>query len=168
MKKYVTSLWGSMDPSISARIIISYYGLTRKKRQKSFHRLYLRLGSTVVWIVPTQKEKLLPMLRNTLITLCLFRDYTELGICPRSAYIRRTSVSLFTKMKSRKYMTMALPDLLESASQTMAVLNHFFPLYRLNVPYTPKLSDFLLHLIGSVTYCTHLIDLRVKSMEKNQ
>ena len=55
MKRYLFTLWVNMAQSISGRISISYYSLTRRKSPMSFESVIIKVGSSVVQIsnVPT-------------------------------------------------------------------------------------------------------------------
>jgi hypothetical protein len=55
MKRYLFTLWENTAQSISARISISYYSLTRRKSPMSFESVIIKVGNSVVQIssVPT-------------------------------------------------------------------------------------------------------------------
>ena len=75
MKRYISTLWVNTDQSISARIIISYYSLTRKKSQRYYDSAMIRVGNSVVQISRLPAVELHRTLRVTLTALALLPYY---------------------------------------------------------------------------------------------
>ena len=77
MKRYISTLWVNTDQSISARIIISYYSRTRKKSQRYYDSVMIRVGSSVVQISRLPAVELHRTLRVTLTALVLLPYYID-------------------------------------------------------------------------------------------
>ena len=75
MKRYISTLWVSMAPCISARIIISYYSQTRTKSPRFYDTVTIRVGSSVVQISNVPLVELLLTLRVTLTACALLPCY---------------------------------------------------------------------------------------------
>ena len=75
MKRYISTLWVSMDPCISARIIISYYSQTRTKSQRFYENVTIRVGNSVVQISNNPLAELRRTLQVTLMALVLLPYY---------------------------------------------------------------------------------------------
>ena len=72
MKKYIRTLYQSMDQSISVRISISYYALTRTKSPKTLLKLYVHVGPLVLALALDRTEVLNRTLRHMLTHLVAF------------------------------------------------------------------------------------------------
>ena len=72
MKKYIRTLWESMDPSLSARISISYFSLTPTDSPRILSELLVHAGNLDVSIALRPEERLSRTLRDILIALHLF------------------------------------------------------------------------------------------------
>ena len=77
MKHYTSTLWVNTDQSISARIIISYYSQTRKKSQRYYDSVMIRVGNSVVQISRLPAVELHHTLRLTLTALALLPYYID-------------------------------------------------------------------------------------------
>ena len=77
MKRYISTLWVNTDQSISVRIIISYYSRTRKKSQKYYDSVTIRVGNSVVQISRLPAVELHRTLRVTLTALVLLPYYID-------------------------------------------------------------------------------------------
>ena len=75
MKRYISTLWASTGQSISVRIIISYYSRTRKKSQRYYDSVMIRVGNSVVQISRLPAVELHHTLRVTLTALVLLPCY---------------------------------------------------------------------------------------------
>ena len=75
MNRYISTLWVSTDPYISARIIISYYSRTRRKSPRFYDTVTIRVGSSVVQISNVPLVELARTLRVTLTALVLLPYY---------------------------------------------------------------------------------------------
>lgn len=75
MNRYISTLWVSTDPFISARIIISYYSQTRRKSQRFYDTVTVRVGNSVVQISNVPLVDLVRTLRVTLTALVLLPYY---------------------------------------------------------------------------------------------
>ena len=72
LRNYVTTLWESTHPSVSARIGISFSSSTRRSRPRFLNRIYLRAGSMVLSISLSSKVTLLTTLQNIAVALILY------------------------------------------------------------------------------------------------
>ena len=79
MKRYTSTLWVNTDQSISARIIISYYSLTRKKSQRYYDSVMIKVGNSVVQIFRLPAVELHRTLRVTLTALVLVTSIVTLS-----------------------------------------------------------------------------------------
>ena len=77
MKRYISTLWVSTDPYISARIIISYYSQTRTKSPRFYDAVTIRVGNSVVQISNVPQVELVHTLRATLIACVLLPYYID-------------------------------------------------------------------------------------------
>ena len=75
MKRYISTLSVSTAVFISARIFISYYSQTRKKSQRYYDTVTIRVGNSVVQISRLPEVELLRTFRVTLIALVLLPYY---------------------------------------------------------------------------------------------
>ena len=75
MKRYISTLLASTVQSISARIIISYYSRTRKKSQRYYDSVMIRVGGSVVQISRLPAVELRRTLHLTLTALVLLPSY---------------------------------------------------------------------------------------------
>ena len=75
MKRYTSTLWANTGQSISVRIIISYYSRTRKKSQRYYDSVMIRVGNSVVQISNVPLAELLRTLRVTLTACVLLPCY---------------------------------------------------------------------------------------------
>ena len=74
MKRYISTLSVSTALCISVRIIISYYSQTRKKSQRYYDTVTIRVGNSVVQISNVPLVELVRTLRVTL-TACALLPY---------------------------------------------------------------------------------------------
>ena len=72
MKSYIHTLWESMDPSLSARISISYFSLTPTNSPRILSELLIHVGNLDVSIALRPEDGLSRTLRDILIVLRLF------------------------------------------------------------------------------------------------
>ena len=72
MKSYTHILWESTDPSLSARISISYFSLTPTNSPRILSELLIHVGNLDVSIALRPEERLSRTLRDILIVLRLF------------------------------------------------------------------------------------------------
>ena len=79
MKKYLHTLYRSTLLKHSARISISYFSLTRTKSPKTFDRLYIRVGASVVSIRNLQGTPPVLTYRDILIALCLSPAFLQMS-----------------------------------------------------------------------------------------
>ena len=75
MKRYISTLWVSTDPCISARIIISYYSQTRRKSPRFYDTVTIRVGNSIVQISNVPLVELARTLRVTLTACALLPCY---------------------------------------------------------------------------------------------
>ena len=114
-KKCVTLLSENMDPSISARIIISYYSSNQTKRYRYVQRVYLKHGPLVVSTVKYPKVSVHHTLRAMLIAVSLYPKFLNLVPSVRSILILRSWVKAFLTVNVRKYTHLPLKTLLKEA-----------------------------------------------------
>lgn len=152
MKKLHTILSVSTDPYISAHISTSYFSSTLMKSFRHLEKFYIRVGRLVISITPYQQESAVTTLRNTLTAVILAQEYIATVPCVRSAYILRTSLSAFIKVRKRKYMKMSLIRLMLLSVRSTALLHAPIRGGRLSICSSPNVKDIVSNLIMS--YCT--------------
>ena len=145
-RKCVTLLSENTDPSISDRIIISYYTSTLRPSYKHVQRLYFRHGDLVVSIVNSPKVNVLRMLRVTLIALCLYPKFLRYLPHVGSAYILKNWVKVFCKVNEKKYTRLPLRSLFKEASCSMELIRNSVCGGRVTVISTPNVKDSLINL----------------------
>ena len=143
MKRYISTLWVSTDPCISARIIISYYSQTRTKSPRFYDTVTIKVGSSVVQISSIPLAELVPTLRVTLTACALLPYY--IGHAARldpnrerlSDSLKRAAISWKTKTLMRKLSKKSILLLTEeSIISTASVFGQLHPC-RISVPYCP-------------------------------
>ena len=75
MKKYVTTVYQSMDPKHFVHIGICYYSLTRHNSPKLYEKMYVRLGPTVIVMYHSREVPQHRMLRLMLIALLRYHTF---------------------------------------------------------------------------------------------
>ena len=143
MNRYISTLWVSTDPYISARIIISYYSQTRTRSQKFYDSVMIRVGNSVVQISNVPLVELVRTLRVTLTALVLLPYYIDhaahLDPCRDRLldFLKKAAISLKTKSLMRKLKKKSIPSLMEeSITSTVSVFGQIHPC-RISVPYYP-------------------------------
>ena len=143
MKRYISTLWVSTDPSIFARIIISYYSRTRRKSLRFYDTVTLRVGNSVVQISNVPLAALVRTLRVTLIALALLPYYIAHAahLDPNrerlSDSLRKVAISWKVKTLMRKLSKKSILSLTEESSILMASVFGQLPPCRISVPYCP-------------------------------
>ena len=141
MNRYISTLWVSTDPYISARIIISYYSQTRRKSPKFYDTVTIRVGNSVVQISNVPQVELAHTLRATLIACVLLPYYIDHAarLDPNQEHpldsLKRVALSWRTKTLMRKLKKRSILSLMEESIISMALV--FAPLHpcRISVPY---------------------------------
>ena len=143
MKRYISTLSVSTALSISVRIIISYYSQTRKKSQRYYDTVTIRVGSSVVQISRLPEVELLHTLRVTLIALVLLPYYIAhvARLDPTrerlSDSLRKVVISWKVKTLMRRLSKSSILSLMEeSITSTESVFGQLHPC-RISVPYCP-------------------------------
>ena len=99
MKRYISTLWANTDQSISARIIISYYSQTRKKSQRYYDSVMIKVGNSVVQISRLPAVELHHTLRLTLTALALLPYYIE-----HAAHLNPAKERLLDFLKKARFL----------------------------------------------------------------
>jgi hypothetical protein len=141
MKRYISTLWVSTDPYISARIIISYYSQTRTKSPRFYDTVTIRVGNSVVQISNVPQVELAHTLRVTLIACVLLPYYIDHAahLDPNLDHLldslKRVALSWKTKTLMRKLKKRSILSLMEESTTSLALV--FAPLHpcRISVPY---------------------------------
>ena len=136
MKKYLHTLYRSTLLRHSARISISYFSLTRTKSPKTFDRLYIRVGSSVVSIRNLQGTPPVHTYRAILIALCLspvFLQTSRLQKISRGLanYLDMKALERQSKFLNRQ----SNACLSEYALSVMASLANSIPPFRISLDY---------------------------------
>ena len=143
MKRYISTLWVSTAPYIFARIIISYYSLTRRKSPRFYDTVTVRVGNSVVQISNVPLAELLRTLRVTLTALVLLPFY--IGHAARLDpnrerlldSLRKAAISWKAKTLMRRLSKKSILSLTEeSITSTASVFGRLHPC-RISVPYCP-------------------------------
>ena len=143
MKRYISTLSVSMALPISVRIIISYYSQTRKKSQRYYDTVTIRVGNSVVQISRLPEVELLRTFRVTLTALVLLPYYIAHAahLSPDrehlSDFLKKAVISLKTTTLMRKLSKKSILSLTEDATTSMvSVFGQLHPC-RISVPYSP-------------------------------
>ena len=143
MRRYISTLWVSTDPSISARIIISYYSQTRTKSPRFYDTVTIRVGSSVVQISNVPLVELRRTLRVTLTALVLLPYYIAHAahLSPDREHLsdslRKVAISWKTVILMRKLRKRSILSLTEEVTTSMvSVFGQLHPC-RISVPYSP-------------------------------
>ena len=121
MKRYISTLWVSTDPYISARIIISYYSQTRRKSPRFYDTVTIRVGDSVVQISNVPLVELVRTLRVTLTACALLPYYIAHAahLDPSrerlSDSLRKAAISLKVKILMRKLSKKSILSLTEES-----------------------------------------------------
>lgn len=136
MKSYIHTLWESTDPSLSARISISYFSLTLTNSPRILSELLIHVGNLDVSIALRPEDRLSRTLRDILIVLRLF-PYISKKIAAfvllhdSLTTLDFSSFHLPLKKVGREIF---LSSLMESASRSMASIELFGHGARLSIP----------------------------------
>ena len=141
MRRYISTLWVSTDPFISARIIISYYSQTRKRSPRFYDTVTIRVGNSVVQISNVPLVELVRTLRVTLTACSLLPSYIahaarlDPGRDRPSDSLRKVAISWKTKNLMRKLSKKSILSLTEESITSMvSVFGQLHPC-RISVPY---------------------------------
>ena len=168
-KKCVTLLSENMDPSISARIIISYYSSNRTKRYRYVQRIYLKHGPLVVSTVKYPKVSVHHTLRAMLIAVALYPKFLNLVPSVRSTFILRNWVKAFLTDNVRKYTHLPLKVLLKEASYSMENIRNLTYGGRVTLTTFPDVKDLLLNLhVNVLTLTEFMIQRGVYSLPQKR
>ena len=143
MKRYISTLSVSTALFTSARIIISYYSQTRKKSQRYYDTVTIRVGNSVVQISSLPEVELLHTFRVTLIALVLLPYYIAHAARLNPARerlsdsLRKVAISWKVKTLMRRLNKSSILSLMEeSITSTESVFGQLHPC-RISVPYCP-------------------------------
>ena len=141
MKRYISTLWVSTDPCISARIIISYYSQTRKKSPRFYDTVTIRVGNSVVQISNVPLVELAHTLRVTLTACALLPCYIAHAarLDPDRGrlldFLKKAATTWKVKPLMRKLSKKSTLSLTEESITSMAsVFGQLHPC-RISVPY---------------------------------
>ena len=164
MKRYISTLSVSTALCISVRIIISYYSQTRKKSQRYYDTVTIRVGPSVVQISNVPLVELVRTLRVTL-TACVLLPY-YIGHAARldpaqerlSDSLRKAATSWKVKNLMRRLSKKSILLLMEeSITSTALVFGQLRPC-RISVPYCPDsrllTMTIVLRLLEFFALCT--------------
>ena len=130
MKRYISTLWASTDPYISARISISYYARTRMKSPRFYDTVTIRVGTSVVQISNLPLVELFRTLRVTLTACALLPHYIAHAarLDPDrehlSDFLRKVVISWKTKTLMRKLSERSTLSLMEESITSMVYCYH--------------------------------------------
>ena len=133
MKRYLFTLWENMDQSISARISISYYSLTRRKSPMSFESVIIKVGNSVVQISSVPTVAVRRTLRRTLIAWLLLPHFIAHAEHLNPArerpldFLRRVKHLRKVKMSMRRLRRKSIRSLMEEGIILMASLSSQLP-----------------------------------------
>ena len=132
-----------MVQSISVRISICHYSLTRTKSQRFYESVMIRVGSSVVQISNVPLVELRRTLRVTLTALVLLPYYIAHAahLSPArerlSDSLKKVVISLKTTILMRKLREKSILSLTEEATTSaVSVFGQLHPC-RISVPYSP-------------------------------
>ena len=136
MIQYTHILWASTDPSLSARISISYYSLTQTNSPRILSELRVHVGDLDVSIALPREATLKTTLARILIALVLFpyisKKFVLLGL---SQDFQISSDTLFSSLRLRKLKRVtSMKSLMERACRTMALIQLYSHGARLSIP----------------------------------
>ena len=153
MKRYISTLWVSTDPSISARIFISYYAQTRTKSPRFYDTVTIRVGHSVVQISSVPLVELRRTLRVTLTACALLPSYIAHAarLDPNREhpldFLKKAVITLKTKTLMRKLSKKSILSLTEeSITSTASVFGQLHPC-RISVPYCPDSRLFAMMIV---------------------
>ena len=120
-----------MDLGRSVRIIMPYFGTTRKSSSDILLGLYVKLGRTAIRSSNLSTTPQVGMLRNMLTAILVYHRFFELNIPVRSIWQVNILISGIVKMMKKRCTTMSLMELMDKIESTkiLARLN----LYQLPV-----------------------------------
>ena len=143
MKRYISTLSASMALFTSARIIISYYSRTRKKSQRYYDAVTIRVGNSVVQISRLPEVELLRTFRVTLTALVLLPYYIAHAARLNPARerlsdsLRKAAISWKVKNLMRRLSKKSILSLMEESTTSTALVFGQLPPLRISVPYCP-------------------------------
>ena len=132
MKKYISTLFQSMDPYTSVRISISYYSRTRTKSPRILAELLIRVGSLVVVIGLPREATLNRTLRAMLTHLVAFPITLNRMIELNRILASRTDLQHHAFLTPHKPLEIMYPDpktrprSLHSLMESLALLMESF------------------------------------------
>ena len=148
MKRYIHTLYQSMEQSGSARISISYYSLTRTKSPRYWENVYFHLGNTVVSIGLSREESVHRTLRDILILLHGFPASLEIHLKSNPGQDSQIiSAKSFLRALSRMpKKEISFHSLMVGALRAMESVLNIIPGGRISIPHfspTPLILDGL-------------------------
>ena len=108
----------SMDLARSVRIIMPYYGMTRKCCNETLVGLYLKLGRTAIRTSHSSTTPHLSTLRNMLTAILVYHRFYELNLHLRFIWQVNTLISGIVKLMKKRYMKMSLMELMDTINST--------------------------------------------------
>ena len=150
MKSYIRTLWESTDPSLSARISISYFSLTPTNSPRVLSELLIHVGNLDVSIALRPEDKLSRTLRDILIVLRLF-PYISKKIAAFVLLHDSLTILDFSSFHlplKKVGKEIFLNSLMESACRSMASIELFGHGARLSIPafFDPSHTAVVLYL----------------------
>ena len=153
MRRYISTLWVSTDPYISARISICYYSSTRRKSPMSFESVIIKVGNSFVQIYSVPTVDALLTLRVTLIAwllLPLFIDHAARLNPARERpldFLKKVNHSMKVRMSMRRLKRKSIRSLMEESITLMVSLSSQLPPYRISVPYSPDSQELAMMML---------------------
>ena len=149
MKRFTTTLLGSMDQQLSVRISMCYFSSTRNASDKVLDSLFLRAGDLVIQIRNMSGLPLHATLRDMSIVLRAFPTFLRiLGILSRSgAFLSILRNPLLMKCLNRKKMRKySLYSMMDECLTLVASLRLSNLKGRISIDYTPDLISLSMRL----------------------
>ena len=142
MKNYVTTLYQSMDPQVSARIGTCYCFPTLNASQKLFLKMYLRRGLTVVVMRHSREDTQPCMLRRILTVLSLYpifilRCQKWCDLNPSIPLDLQNQISFLERYELPKLTKLPISALMASALSAMDIFARLNLLGRISFDYSP-------------------------------
>lgn len=164
MKRYISTLSVSTGLFTSVRIIISYYSQTRKRSQRYYDTVTIRVGNSVVQISRLPAVELLHTFRVTLTALVLLPYYIAHAarLDPAREHLsdslRKVAISWKVKNLMRRLSKKSILSLMEESITSMvSVFGQLHP-FRISVPYCPDsrllAMTIVLRLLEFFALCT--------------
>ena len=175
-RKFVISSVVNMDQKdcLPVRIIMVYYSSTRHSRLRTYTKLYLRAGNSVLSIpLPSRRKEVANMLHNILIALHICQKFMSTSILDRSAYLANVRLSALCAIQRRKLENCSIPVLLRKLLPIIqkTCLKLFLYGAIIRIPYSPDfrtlVNSLLLTELHYIECFSHLLENIPKQTLRN-